>query len=152
VSDDLPRSEIALAVLKDVRGVLDEWAGSDWSHTRPVQEIDHLLHLAYARIRMAGMARDRRPARWLAKVGSFSFPRFAPGDKKRKIPETICFEIEVTDGSKAVRDRRIEVRMTPEEAARFGAQVASMAAMYPGVKVPVEEDPLAGLLPNEGEG
>lgn len=150
MSDDLPRSEIALDVLKNVRAVLDEWAGSDWSHTRPVQEIDHLLHLAYARLRMAGMTRDRRPARWLAKVGSFSFPRFAAGDRERKIPETICFEIEITDGSKAVRDKRVEVRMTSEDAARFAAQVASMAALHPGAMVTVEADPLAGLLPDEG--
>jgi hypothetical protein len=149
MSDDIPRSEIALDALKDVRAVLDHWAGSDWSHSRPAQEIDQIVHVVYARLRMAGMVRDRRSARWLAKIGSFSFPRFLPGDKTRKVPEGICFEVEITDGAKVARGRKVEVRMTPVEAARFAGRLTSMAGRYHGEPIPGEN--LEKLLPNGGE-
>lgn len=139
----LPRSEIALEALKEIRALLDDWEGSDWSHTRPVQDIDHILHMAYARLRMASLARTRRDAPWLAKVDSMTWPRRIEEDGKTNV--AICFNVIITDGAKAVRGKKIEVRMPFQEAADLGKNMADWSDGSDGG--PRTEEGLADLLP-----
>lgn len=139
----LPRSEIALEALKDIRALLDEWAGSDWSHTQPAQEIDHILEVTYARLRMASVARSRREAPWLAKVDSMTWPRRIEYDGKTNV--AICFNVVITDGAKAARGKKIEVRMPFQEAADLGRSMSDWSDHSDGG--PRTEEGLAELLP-----
>ena len=93
---DPTRADVALSALADVRKVLDEWAGSDWSHTNPAQEIDHILHLAYAKLRMQSMRRERRPAAWLAQPVSAVWPQEIAWYREREPDTALCFEVRMS--------------------------------------------------------
>lgn len=127
--DDQPRAEIALSALAEVRALLDDWEGTDWSHTNPVRDIDHILTMAYARIRMAGQRRDRRSARWLAKAASGVWPRMVRDRSGKGGVVAVCFNVEITDGSKVSTGRRVEVRLSAGDACLLGDQMARMGAM-----------------------
>lgn len=120
-SEKYARYEIAEQALKQIGDFLDEWEGSDWAATRPAQEIRGLLDIANARIRMASSIRDRRNARWLARVTSFAFPR-REGDGNR-----LCFTVDITDGPKSAKGRKVEVQIPDTEAERLAGQIIGLA-------------------------
>lgn len=126
MSEEQPRSEIAMAALAQVRALLDDWEGTDWSHTNPVREIDHILTMAYGRLRMAGMKRDRRNARWLARITSYTFPRTLKNRLGPDEASAVCFTVDITDGAKSARGRRVEIRMSAKNARLLGRQMAEM--------------------------
>lgn len=137
-----PRSEIALEALKEIRALLDGQEGSDWSHTQPARETDHILEMAYARLRMAGMMRNRRDAPWLAKVDSMTWPLQIERDGETSV--AICFNVIVTDGAKIARDKKIEVRMPFADAVYLGTNMSGWANHPDGS--PRTEESLAELL------
>lgn len=141
--EDIPRSEIALEALKEIRTLLDGRDGSDWSHTQPAQEIDHILEVTYARLRMASVVRSRRDAPWLAKVVGTTWPRRI--EHESKVNVAICLNVIITDGAKAVRGKKIEVRMPFHEAADLGKNMADWSDHSDGS--PRTEEGLADLLP-----
>lgn len=114
----LPRSEIALEALKEIRALLDEWDDSDRLGEQPTQQIDHILELTYAKLRMADMVRNRRDATWLAKVDSLTWPRRL--ERSGETEAAICFNVSITDGAKAARGKKVEVRMSLDEALFLG--------------------------------
>lgn len=123
---DIPRYEIAERALGKVEGALDHMEGSDWSHTIPAQEIRHIVEIAKAQLRMMSLRRRRPGASWLAKVGSFCYPRRFAGKWGGDPDPHLCIQIEVTDGPKAARDRYVEIQMTDDEAERLARQILSM--------------------------
>jgi hypothetical protein len=139
------RAEVALNALAEVRKVLDDWTGSDWSHTRPVQEIDHILHLAYAKLRMKAMQRERRSATWLAKPISAVWPREVAWRRGQESVTALCFEVEITDGPKDAVGRKVEVRMSVNDADFLAMSMKNMAEWGDGK--PSLADVLDELLP-----
>lgn len=141
------RADLALGALADVRKVLDDWTGSDWSHTNPVQEIDHILHLAYAKLRMKAMQRERRPARWLGEVISTVFPRELAWYREREPDTALCFEVRITDGTKDAVGRKVEIRLSANDAEFLARSMAGMAEWgkgKPGPKSILPEELLPG--------
>lgn len=128
---EIPRYEIAERALAEVRAVLDDWNGSDWLRTRPAQEVEGIVDVAEAHLRMAKDRRDRRPARWLARVTSYSFGRGfnAPGEFGNDPDPHLCFTVEITDGSKLARGKAVEVQMPDGDAERLAQQILRMAAL-----------------------
>lgn len=120
-ADKYARYEIAEQALAAVEGVLEDWSGSDWLCTRPSQDIENLVRVANARIRMAASIRDRRNARWLARVTSFSFPR--PHEQG----ERLCFTVDITDGPKTAKGRKVEVQIPESDAVTLAEQILRMA-------------------------
>lgn len=139
------RADVALSALADVRKVLDEWTGSDWSHTNPAQEIDHILHLAYAKLRMQSMRRERRPAAWLAQPVSAVWPQEIAWYREREPDTALCFEVRITDGTKDAIGRRVEVRMSANDADFLAMSMKGMAEWGKGKPGPA--DILNELLP-----
>lgn len=129
----LPTGEIAKEALRIVQLILDEKKGTDWYHTSAARDMRTVLEVAEGRMRMAGQRRDRRPARWLASPTSFTYPRrLSPGDifepeEKCARHTHLCFETEITDGSKTATGRKVEVQVPLEKAESFGRQIQSMA-------------------------
>lgn len=143
-----PRSEIALEALKEIRALLDDLKGSDWSHKWPVQQVDQILNVAYARLQMASMVRDRKDASWLAEPISTTWPRELNSGEGGEATTSMCFNVRITDGAKAARGKKVEVRMHPADALWLGKNMASMASRYqgaPGSKVASRISP-DGLL------
>lgn len=120
-SEKYARYEIAEDALRKLGDFLDEWEGSDWAGTRPAQEVRGILDVADARIRMAASIRDRRNARWLARVTSFAFPRRVNGDDR------LCFTVDITDGAKSAKGRKVEVQIPDSEAERLARQILGLA-------------------------
>lgn len=123
---DIPRYEIAERALESVRGEIEQWREGVKPQTNLLIEIAHIVDLANARLRMMSLRRRRPGANWLAKVSSFTYPRqFA--EKWGADPDPhLCFQIEVTDGPKAARDRYIEIQVTNEDAERLARQILDM--------------------------
>lgn len=142
---DPTRAELALGALADVRKVLDDWTGSDWSHTNPAQEIDHILHLAYAKLRMKEMQRERRPATWLGEVISAVFPRELAWYREREPDTALCFEVRITDGTKDAVGRKVEIRLSANDAEFLAMSMKGMAEWGKGKPGPA--DRLGELLP-----
>lgn len=139
------RAEVALNALAEVRKVLDEWTGSDWSHTNPAQEIDHILHLAYAKLRMESMRRERRPAIWLAQPISAVWPQEIAWRRGETPVTALCFEVRITDGPKDAVGRRVEVRMSANDGDFLAMSMKGMAEWGKGKPGPA--DVLNELLP-----
>ena len=139
------RAELALNALAEVRAVLDEWTGSDWSHTNPAQEIDHILHLTYAKLRMQSMQRERRPATWLAQPVSTVWPKEIAWRRNEESVTALCFEVRITDGTKDAVGRRVEVRMSANDAGFLATSMKGMAEWGDGKPGPA--DVLDELLP-----
>jgi len=139
------RAEVALNALAEVRALLDEWTGSDWSHTNPAQEIDHILHLAYAKLRMQAMHRERRPATWLAQPISTVWPQEIAWRRGEESVTALCFEVRITDGTKDAVGRKVEVRMSANDADFLAMSMKGMAEWGKGKPGPV--DVLDELLP-----
>lgn len=144
-SGEPTRAELALNALADVRKVLDDWTGSDWSHTNPAQEIEHILHLAYAKLRMQSMRRERRPATWLAQPVSAVWPQEIAWRRGEEPVTALCFEVRITDGTKDAVGRRVEVRMSANDADFLAMSMKNMAEWGKGKPGP--EDVLNELLP-----
>jgi hypothetical protein len=119
--------EAMLNALADVRAVLDDYTGTDWGYTIPAQKIDEIVHLAYARARMDSEKRDRRPARWLARVVGTSFPRAIAWRRGMESVTAICFEVHITDGTKESAGRKVEVRLSSQDAEILGKSLVGMA-------------------------
>lgn len=139
------RADLALGALADVRKVLDEWTGTDWSHTNPAQEIDHIVHLAYAKLRMESMRRERRSATWLGQVISAVFPRELAWCREREPDTALCFEVRITDGTKDAVGRKVEIRLSANDADFLAMSMKGMAEWGKGKPGPV--DRLGELLP-----
>ena len=139
------RAEVALNALAEVRKVFDEWTGSDWSHTNPAQEIDHILHLAYAKLRMESMRRERRPATWLARPVSAVWPQEIAWRRGETPVTALCFEVRITDGPKDAVGRRVEVRMSANDGDFLAMSMKGMAEWGKGKPGPA--DVLNELLP-----
>lgn len=139
------RAEVALNALAEVRKVLDEWTGSDWSHTNPAQEIDHILHLAYAKLRMESMRRERRPATWLAQPVSVVWPQEIAWRRGETPVTALCFEVRITDGPKDAVGRKVEVRMSANDGDFLAMSMKGMAEWGKGKPGPA--DVLNELLP-----
>lgn len=149
-SGEPTRAELALNALADVRKVLDDWMGSDWSHTNPAQEIEHILHLAYAKLRMQSMRRERRPATWLAQPVSAVWPQEIAWRRGEEPVTALCFEVRITDGTKDVVGRRVEVRMSASDAEFLAMSMKGMAEWGKGKPGP--DDVLNELLPGGSTG
>lgn len=139
------RADLALGALADVRKVLDEWTGTDWSHTNPAQEIDHIVHLAYAKLRMESMRRERRSATWLGQVISAVFPRELAWYREREPDTALCFEVRITDGTKDAVGRKVEIRLSANDAEFLAMSMKGMAEWGKGKPGPA--DRLGELLP-----
>lgn len=126
-TEGAPRYLLAEEGPAEVAAVLERMEGSDWAHTRPAEEIATAVGLTQARLRMADLRRDRRPARWFAKVVSFAYLRRPPGMRDAYDTSHLIFEVEVTEGAKTALGRKVEVRVSLDEAERFGAQLLGMA-------------------------
>lgn len=128
---DIPRYEIAEQALAKLETFLDDWEGSDWSHTRPAQEIRSIVDVAVAQLHMACQRRDRRPARWLARVTSFVFGRGfnEPGQFGNDPDPHLCFLVEITDGSKLARGKTVEVQVPDDEMERLAKQILRMTKL-----------------------
>lgn len=148
---DLPRQDIALGALKEIRAVLDGLPADAVA----TEEIDYILTLAYARLRMAGNRQGPRAnLTWLAKVVSFCVPmRFMRPNGKGDAPY-LCFVVEVTEGAQSAVGRKIEVQLPAADAARLATQMANMVKHF-GDEVDINkviaERSLDGLL-SRGEG
>lgn len=149
-SGEPTRAELALNALADVRKVLDDWTGSDWSHTNPAQEIEHILHLAYAKLRMQSMRRERRPATWLAQPVSAVWPQEIAWRRGEQPVTALCFEVRITDGTKDAVGRRVEVRMSASDAEFLAMSMKGMAEW--GKDKPGPDDVLNELLPGGSTG
>lgn len=115
------RYEIAERALNGIAERLD----GETDDGQCLQEIRLAVDLARAQLRMAGQIRRRRQPRWLARITSFSYPRERAGEGAQE--PHLCFVVEITNGSKEVRGRRIEVQVPAEDAKDFGRQVEGMA-------------------------
>lgn len=133
---DIPRYEIAERALKRIEAELDRMEGTDWSHTRPAQEIRAVVDVADAHLRMAELRRDRRRPRWLAKVTSLTYGRGfnAPGDFAKDPDPHLCFIVEITDGSKASQGKTVEVQMPDDHMGRFAEQILRMVRLRKKMK------------------
>lgn len=149
-SGEPTRAELALNALADVRKVLDDWTGSDWSHTNPAQEIEHILHLTYAKLRMQSMRRERRPATWLAQPVSAVWPQEIAWRRGKEPVTALCFEVRITDGTKDAVGRRVEVRMSASDAEFLAMSMKGMAEWGKGKPGP--DDVLNELLPGGSTG
>lgn len=149
-SGEPTRAELALNALADVRKVLDDWTGSDWSHTNPAQEIEHILHLTYAKLRMQSMRRERRPATWLAQPVSAVWPQEIAWRRGEEPVTALCFEVRITDGTKDAVGRRVEVRMSASDAEFLAMSMKGMAEWGKGKPGP--DDVLNELLPGGSTG
>ncbi|MFE0472738.1 hypothetical protein ACFW2V_14085 [Streptomyces sp. NPDC058947] len=123
---DVPRYEIAERALKKIEATLDHMEGSDWSHTIPAREIRHIVTLANVNLRMMSLRRRRPGANWLAKVGSFVYPRRFAGEWGGDPNPHHCIQFEITDGPKALRDRYVEVQIPDDDMERLARQMLSM--------------------------
>ena len=137
---DIPRYEIAERALKKIEAVLADMEGSDWSHTRPAQEVQIILDVADAELRMAELRRDRRRPGWLAKVTSLSYPRgfTVPGEYGKDPDPHLCVTVEVTDGPKAVQGRRVEVQAPDSYMAELAEQILGMVRLRKKMKAEEE--------------
>jgi hypothetical protein len=154
MSDQPTRAEVALNALADVRAVLDEWTGSDWVHSDPAREIDHILHLAYAKLRMQSMRRERRPATWLAQPISTVWPQEIAWRRGEESVTALCFAVRITDGAKGAVGRKVEVRMSASDAAFLAMAMAGMAEWGKGKPGPtniLDELLPGGSIKEEGE-
>jgi len=139
------RAELALNALAEVRALLDDYTGTDWGYTIPAQKIDEIIHLAYAKLRMQSMQRDRRPATWLAEPIGTVFPRDIAWRRGQESVTALCFEVRVTDGTKDAVGRKVEVRMSANDAGFLALSMKGMAEWGKGKPGPVSK--LEELLP-----
>lgn len=133
---DIPRYEIAEQALTSLRSEIDQWRDSGKSQMSLLIEIAHILDLADARLRMASLRRDRRPPRWLAKVASGVYGRgfMKPGEFGRDPDPHLCFVIEVTDGVKSARGKRVEVQAPDSEMEFLAMQIMNMVNLRKELK------------------
>jgi hypothetical protein len=139
------RAELALNALAEVRALLDDYTGTDWGYTIPAQRIDEILHLTYAKLRMQSMQRERRPATWLAQVISTVFPREIAWRRGEESVTALCFEVRITDGTKDAVGRRVEIRLSANDADFLAKSMKGMAEWGHGKPGPI--DVLDELLP-----
>lgn len=132
-SEETPRYEIAENTLKEIREVLDGREGGDRSHACTMQQVEHLVLLAEARLRMAGMRRDRRQARWFAVIPGSAFPRKSSLNKD-EYDDTIRFVATITEGAKTAVGKVVEVKMPMEDAMRFAQGVLGMVETLKRIK------------------
>lgn len=122
-SAEVPRYEIAEQALKEIEDVLDGTEGSDWSQAPLTQEVRSVVDIADAKLRMVSRRRRRPGACWLAKEGSFAYPRKFDGWWGDDPDPHMCVQIEITDGPKAMRDRYIEIQMPDDDMERLARQM-----------------------------
>lgn len=148
------RAELALNALAEVRALLDDYTGTDWGYTIPAQKIDEILHLAYARLRMDSMKRERKSATWLAEVISTVFPRAIAWRRGQESVTALCFEARITDGAKDAIGRKVEIRLLASDADFLAGSMKGMAEWGKGKPGPtnVLEELLPGGSVNEGNG
>lgn len=139
------RAELALNALAEVRAVLDDYTGTDWGCTIPAQKIDEVIHLAYAKLRMQSMQRERRPATWLAQPISNVWPQEIAWRRNRESVTALCFEVRITDGPKDTVGRKVEVRLSSDDATLLASSMKSMAEWGNGKPGPANV--LEELLP-----
>ncbi len=145
---DLPtRNEVALNALAEVRAALDRQGSDGRGNAWPIQEIDHILHVAYAKLRMDSMRRERRPATWLAGPMGTVFPREVEWYSSGKPVTALCFEVRITDGMKDAVGRKVEVRLSAADATMLGASLTGMAKWAKDKPGPVNM--LEKLLPKD---
>jgi hypothetical protein len=116
-----------MVALTDIRAVLDDYTGSDWSYSIPAKRIDEILHLAYAKLRMDSMRRERRSATWLAQAMGTVFPRQIAWRRNEEPVTALCFEVRITDGTKDAIGRKVEIRLSAKDAAFLAASMTGMA-------------------------
>lgn len=133
---DIPRYEVAERALISLRGKIDQWRDSGKSQMSLLVEIAHILDLADARLRMTSMRRDRRPPRWFAKVTSDVYGRgfMKPGEFGKDPDPHLCFVIEITDGVKSARGKRVEVQAPDSEMEFLAMQIMNMANLRKEMK------------------
>lgn len=154
MSDQPTQHDIALNALADMRALLDDHEGTDWACTVPARKLDEIAHLAYAKLRMGAARRDRRPARWLAKAGGTAFPRVIAWRRNAPSVTAICFEVHITDGTKDARGRKVEVRLSSQDAEILGRSLVGMADYSRDLPQPItflEELLPGGSLKEENE-
>lgn len=139
------RAELALNALAEVRALLDDYTGTDWGYTIPAQKIDEILHLAYAKLRMQSMRRERRSATWLAQPISTVWPQEIAWRRNEEPVTALCFEVKITDGAKDAVGRKVEVRMSVNDADFLAMSMKGMAEWGKGKPGP--ENVLEELLP-----
>ena len=139
--EDMPRQEIALSALEDIRSSLE---GRDRDEV--LGDIDHTLHLAYARLRMASQKRDRRNPRWLGEVASYTIPLYFQAAEDGEDRNLVSFIVEITDGPKSAVGRKVEVRMHVGEAIRFAGNMTITASAGPHYGMKQKND-FSKLLP-----
>lgn len=139
------RAELALNALAEVRALLDDYTGTDWGYTIPAQRIDEILHLTYAKLRMQSMQRERRAATWLAQPVSSVWPQQIAWRRGQEPVTALCFEVRITDGAKDAVGRRVEVRMSANDADFLSMAMKNMATWGQGKPGPA--DVLDELLP-----
>lgn len=144
-SGEPSRAEVALNALADVRALLDDYTGTDWGYTIPAQKIDEILHLAYAKLRMQSMRRERRAATWLAQPVGTVWPQEIAWRREGEPVTALCFVVRITDGAKDAVGRKVEVRMSAQDAYFLGRSASSMSEWAKGKPGPV--DVLNELLP-----
>lgn len=142
---DPSRAELALNALAEVRALLDDYTGTDWGYTIPAQKIDEILHLTYAKLRMKSMQRERRDATWLARVISTVWPREIAWRRGEEPVTALCFAVEITDGAKDAVGRKVEIRLSANDADFLARSMAGMAEWGKGKPGPA--DVLNELLP-----
>lgn len=148
------RTELALNALAEVRALLDDYTGTDWGYTIPAQKIDEILHLAYARLRMDSMKRERKSATWLAEVISAVFPRAIAWRRGQESVTALCFEVRITDGTKDAVGRKVEIRLSGQDAyflAKSMNGMAEWARDKPGPASVLEELLPGGSVEEEDE-
>lgn len=133
---NVPRYEIAERALKNIEATLDYTEGSDWSHTRPAQDIRRIIEIANAQLRMASMRRDRRRPGWFAKVTSGVYGRgfMRPGEFGKDPDPHLCFVVEITDGVKSARGKRVEVQAPDPDMEFLAMQILSMVELRKQLK------------------
>lgn len=123
---EIPRYEIAERALDEIRTEIDQWRSNGKSHTGLLIDIAHILDLSAARLRMMSLRRRRPGASWLAKMGSFAYPRQFDGWWGDDPDPHMCIQVEFTDGPKAVRDRCIEIQMPDDHMERLARQMLDL--------------------------
>lgn len=115
---DVPDQDVAKEALRQIKDALEYMEGSDWLLTIPAQQIEGIVEIAMARLRMDGMKRSRRRPRWMAKLMGGSYPRWTD-----KAEPYLCFNVKITEGSKLAVGKMVEVQVPVDEANFFATQM-----------------------------
>lgn len=118
---DVPEQDVAKEALRQIKDALEYMEGSDWLLTIPAQQIEGIVQVAMARLRMDGMKRDRRRPRWMAKLMGVSYPRWT-----EKVEPFLCFNVKLTEATKSASGRMVEVQVPADEAKFFAEQMLRM--------------------------